>query len=262
MTLIRADKYLTDKGFAESRNRAAELIRSGKIRINGKTISKPATMVQRGSSVVVIDDGPQYVSRGAHKLRRAIDEFRIVCVDKVVLDCGASTGGFTDLLLQEGAARIYAVDVGYGQLHWSLRNDKRVIVMERTNLRTMPDEDIDELLDLVTLDMSFISLKLILDKVLRLLKPSGEVIALIKPQFEAGREKVGSGGVIRNAKIHCEVLTDMARWCLKNGYMVNAMTASPITGPKGNREFLFHLLPGSDSFSEKYETMIQQALIK
>ncbi|MCD4655492.1 TlyA family RNA methyltransferase [bacterium] len=260
MNLIRADKYLTDKGYTESRNRAAELIKAGVVRINGKPVSKPSTMVKRNSPVIIEKSGPGYVSRGALKLEPALEFFNINCKDVVALDCGASTGGFTEILLRRGASHVYAVDVGYGQLHWSLRKNDKVIVMERTNLRTMPENAVTEPLDLVTLDMSFISLKLILEKILKLLAPSGQIVALIKPQFEAGRENVGSGGVIRDARIHKAVLQDMAQWCLKHGYCLENAVASSITGPKGNREFLFHLVPGFDKFAEKHQKLIQQAL--
>jgi len=260
--LIRADKYLTERGFAESRTRAADLIRQGNVKINSKLVSKPATMVPRGSPIIIEDKGPEYVSRGAHKLLQAVEQFQINCQDKVALDCGASTGGFSDVLLRNGARKIYAVDVGYGQLHWSLRNDDRVVVMERTNLRTMSDELISEPLDIVTLDMSFISLKLILEKILRLLSEMGDVIALIKPQFEAGRDRVGSGGVVRSKSVHKDVLTDMAKWCLDHGYVLKDVARSPITGPKGNVEFLFHLIPGSDSFSSEHESKINKVITK
>ena len=262
MSLIRADKFLTDRGVAESRTRAAELIRSGVVRINGKIISKPATMVPKHSPFTVEKSEPDYASRGAHKLVQALDEFNISCKGIVALDCGASTGGFTDVMLRRGATKVYAVDVGYGQLHWSLRNDERVVVMERTNLRTMPGEQVEDGLDLVTLDMSFISLKLILEKVRGMLKTTGSIVALIKPQFEAGRGNVGSGGVVRDPEIHRKVLLDMTQWCLEHGFKVKDMTSSPIKGPKGNREFLFHLVSGSDIFSDNHRALMEKALEK
>jgi len=262
MSLIRADKYLTDQGITESRNRAAELIRRGVVRIAGKQVAKPSTMVKKNSPVLIDDDGPRYVSRGALKLEPALEAFNIDCTDCIALDCGASTGGFTDVLLRRGAKRVYAIDVGYGQLHWSLRNHDKVIVMERTNLRTMPVNLVKDRIDIVTLDMSFISLKLVLEKILTLLSENGQVITLIKPQFEAGRENVGSGGVIRNPEIHKAVLTDLAKWVLDHGYCLKNITASSVKGPKGNQEFLFHLLPGSDRFLPKHQHLIQQVLNK
>ncbi|MBN1878794.1 TlyA family RNA methyltransferase [bacterium] len=258
--MIRADKFLTDHGIVESRSAAAELIRKGVVRIDGKPVMKPATMVSRTSTVTVDDPEPRPVSRGGYKLEHALDRFGIDCSNLSAMDCGASTGGFTECLLNRGAAIVYAVDVGYGQLHWSLRQDPRVRVMERTNLRTMPAEAIPEPLGLITLDMSFISLKLILEKVRSMLLPEGRIVALIKPQFEAGRDAVGSGGVVRNPATHHRVLEDICRWCLDHEYRVLGITASPITGPKGNREFLFHLQPGFDTFSSQHLQWIEQAM--
>lgn len=260
MNLIRADKHLLDQGITESRAAAAELIRTGRVRIDGKTVMKPATMVQRSSPVIVEGDELRRVSRGGVKLEHALQRFGIDCRDRVAMDCGASTGGFTECLLLNGASRVYAVDVGYGQLHWSIRQDPRVCVMERTNLRTVSEDRFPEPLDLVTLDMSFISLKLVLEKVRELLSPDGRIVALIKPQFEAGREAVGSGGVVRGRAVHRKVLDDICRWCIDHGLQVIGMTTSPITGPSGNREFLFHLKPGSDTFSDQHKLWIEQAL--
>jgi len=260
MNLIRADKFLTDRGVTESRASAAELIRRGLVRVDGKTVAKPATMVNRNCQITVDDDAPRFVGRGALKLEHAMETFAIQCVDQTALDCGSSTGGFTECLLRRGIARVYAVDVGYGQLHWSLRQDARVIVMERTNLRTVSLDKFPEQLDLVTLDMSFISLKLVLEKVRLLLSASGRVIALIKPQFEAGRGSVGSGGVIRDAAIHRRVLKDMANWCINHGFCLSGVTASPIIGSSGNREFLFYLKPSSDTLEEKHDEWIEEAL--
>ncbi|HPQ41724.1 MAG TPA: TlyA family RNA methyltransferase [bacterium] len=260
MTLIRADKYLTEKGVTESRSRAAELIRGGFVWIDGKQIAKPSTMVPNNRPVEIRDETPAYVSRGGLKLEHALTTFEIDCRGTVALDCGASTGGFTDCLLKHGAERVWAVDVGYGQLHWSLRNDPRVHVMERTNLRTMSTDMFEMPFDLATLDMSFISLKLVLEKVRDLLIPGGRILALIKPQFEAGREHIGSGGVVRDTAIHRRVLEDMAQWCFAHGITVRGITASPITGPKGNREFLFYLVPGSGSFSAMHITWIDKAV--
>ncbi len=260
MSLRRADKLLTDRGITESRTAAAELIKNGRVRIDGKIIQKPATMAPENAQITIVDSEKQFVSRGAYKLLHALKVFKISCTDKTALDCGASTGGFTDVLLRYGAKRVYAVDVGYGQLHWSLRNDPRVTVMEKTNLRTLQETQIPEQIDIVTLDMSFISLKLILDKVGKLLALDGSVIALIKPQFEAGKDLVGRGGIIRDSGIHESVLKDIGQWCVGHGFKIAGITASPITGPKGNREFLFHLTKGSGIFSRTIEDLIKKVV--
>lgn len=249
-----------DRGFAESRTAAAELIRSGAVWIDGKPVAKPATRVPGKGQVRIQDDAPQWVSRGAVKLDHALDVFQVNCSDSVVLDAGASTGGFTECLLRRGAARVYAVDVGYGQIHWSLRQDSRVRLLEKTNLRTVSIDVFDEPFDLATLDLSFISLKLVLEKVRDLLTVSGHIIALVKPQFEAGREKVGRGGVVRDAEVHYQVLKDLAVWCAEHALELVDVTVSPITGPKGNREFFFYLKPNMTVFKQEYDRMIKRAL--
>ncbi|MBN1297040.1 TlyA family RNA methyltransferase [bacterium] len=261
MNLIRADKWLTDSGRCESRNQAAEWIREGYVWIGGKRIEKPSTLVPRNSTATILRDTPAFVSRGGQKLAHALDTFTVTCSGCIALDCGASTGGFTDCLLKRGAVRVYAVDVGYGQLHWSLRNDSRVMVHERTNFRTAPIDLFPEPFDLITLDMSFISLKLVLEKARDLLTSAGAVIALIKPQFEAGKENVGSGGVVRDARIHREVLRDLGQWSIHHGFSIHGITTSPIRGPKGNKEFLFHLTRGSDRFSAEHDAWIEQAVL-
>jgi 23S rRNA (cytidine1920-2'-O)/16S rRNA (cytidine1409-2'-O)-methyltransferase len=260
VNLIRADKLLIDRGIAGSRSEAAELIRTGGVRIDGRPVAKPATMVPRNGHVQARDDDPKWVSRGALKLDHALEMFQIDCTDIVALDCGASTGGFTECLLRRGAAVVYAVDVGYGQLHWSLRQDPRVRIFEKTNLRTVPPDLFDDAFDLATLDLSFISLKYVLEKVTALLAESGRIIALVKPQFEAGREAVGRGGVVRDPAIHRRVLLNLAAWCVEHGLDLTDTAASPVTGPKGNREFLFYLKPGSAIFSQKHDDLIQKAL--
>jgi 23S rRNA (cytidine1920-2'-O)/16S rRNA (cytidine1409-2'-O)-methyltransferase len=260
MSLIRADKLLTDRGVTESRSAAAELIRNGRVLIDGKPVQKPATMTPQNAIIKIDDQCLKFVSRGALKLLHALSVFDFECAGKVALDCGASTGGFTDVLLRQGASRVYAIDVGYGQLHWSLRNDSRVIVMEKTNLRTMPHEAISEPVNIATLDMSFISLKLVLEKVRAILSENGEVIALVKPQFEAGKKCVGRGGVIRNSETHEKVLNDVGQGCVEYGFEIAGITASPITGAKGNREFLFHLKKGSGIFSGATVENIKKAI--
>ncbi len=249
-----------DRGIAESRTAAAELIRRGMVCIDGKPIAKPATMVFQKGLIQVQDDAPKWVSRGALKLDHALSVFGIDCSGIIALDCGASTGGFTECLLRRGAAKVYAVDVGYGQIHWSLRRDTRVKLLEKTNLRTVPVDVFDEPFDLAALDLSFISLKLVLEKVRDLLATSGEIVALVKPQFEAGKERVGRGGVIRDAEVHRQVLKDLALWCAAHALKLLNVTASPITGPKGNREFLFYLKPGVEDMGREYDEWIKRAV--
>ena len=240
MNLIRADLLLTHQGKASSRSQAADLIRRGLVTCNGKPVLKPGTLVPRAVMLMVAQAGG-YVSRGGDKLVAALEKFHIDVMDLVVLDCGASSGGFSDCLLQRGACRVYAVDVGYGQLDWKIRNDPRVIVLERTNIRVLPDDAIPEKLDLATLDVSFISLKLVLPTAFRLLKPDGCVVALVKPQFEIGKELIGSGGIVRNPEHHRNVLNALAEFIHFCGWSVCDMVISPLKGPKGNREFFFKI---------------------
>ena len=194
---------------------------------------------------------PRYVSRGGEKLVAALDAFGIDPAGWVCADIGASTGGFTDVLLQRGAKRVYAIDVGYGQLHWRLRQDPRVVVMERVNARYL--ESLPEPIDLVTIDASFISLKLLLPAARRLLKPQGQIVALIKPQFEAGRNQVGKGGVVRDPAVHRRVIEDLLTWTTEQGYAPQGLVPSPLLGPKGNREFLLWLWPGKPAGKIAYE---------
>jgi 23S rRNA (cytidine1920-2'-O)/16S rRNA (cytidine1409-2'-O)-methyltransferase len=186
-----------------------------------------------------VDEGPRFASRGGLKLAHALERFDLDVRGRICADLGASTGGFTDCLLQQGAERVYAVDVGYGQLDWRLRQDPRVVVMERTNARYL--EPLPEPIDLVTIDVAFISLRLVLPPARRILRPSGEIVALVKPQFEAGKGQVGKGGVVRDPAIHREVLISIADWLAREGYALCDLTASPLLGPAGNVEFLAHI---------------------
>lgn len=238
----RLDLALVAAGLASSREQARACILAGAVTVNGQVVVKPGALVAADASLAV-RQRPAYVSRGGYKLAHALDVFRIEVRERVCLDAGASTGGFTDCLLQRGARRVYAVDVGYGQLDWRLRQDPRVVVMERVNLRTLTA--LPEPVDLATLDLSFISLRLVLEPVRALLRPGGEVVALIKPQFEAGRERVGRGGVVRDPRVHAEVLRALLGWAMAHGYAVRGLTASPLRGPAGNVEFLAHLASGS-----------------
>jgi 23S rRNA (cytidine1920-2'-O)/16S rRNA (cytidine1409-2'-O)-methyltransferase len=234
----RLDLLLVERGLADTRTKAQALVLAGNVLVDGRTVDKPGTMVA-GDAAIAVRPAPPYVSRGGVKLERAFDEFGLVAHGLVVIDIGASTGGFTDLLLKRGASRVYAIDVGYGQLDWRLRNDPRVVVMERTNIRNV--ERLPELADAAVIDVSFISLDLVLPVVVNLIKPDGWIVALIKPQFEAGREQVGKGGVVRDPNVHrrvCSKIIDVARAL---GLNVAGVTSSPLKGPAGNREFLAYL---------------------
>ncbi len=237
MAKVRLDVLMVERGLAESRNQAQRLIMAGQVRAAGQLITKPATCVAPDISLQV-DQGPPYVSRGGEKLAGALAHFNVQVNGLVCADVGASTGGFTDCLLQNGARRVYAIDVGYGILHWKLRKDPRVALMERTNARYV--ERLAEPVQLVTIDASFISLKILLPVVIGWFSPNtGQVIALIKPQFEAGRQEVARGdGVIRNSHIHARVLWEILEFAGQIGFSVRGLVLSPLLGPKGNIEFL------------------------
>lgn len=250
MSKIRLDLLLFEKGLAESRERAKTTIMSGIVFIDGRRMDKPGTMVQDNSVIEMRGNTLAYVSRGGLKLEKALNFFGVIPGGKLCLDCGASTGGFSDCLLKGGALRVYAVDVGYGQLAWNIRNDPRVVTLERTNIRFVTEKQIPEKLDLAVIDVSFISLKLVLPVVRELLKEEGEVICLIKPQFEAGREKVGKKGVVKDIETHREVLRNFLQFAKASGFSVENITFSPIKGPEGNIEYLGHLVSGSRTTSE------------
>jgi 23S rRNA (cytidine1920-2'-O)/16S rRNA (cytidine1409-2'-O)-methyltransferase len=239
----RLDLALVHRGLAETRERAQSLILSGSVLVDGVAATRPAQGVSGGAAVELIGRGPEYVSRGALKLRTALDLWGIDPTNKIALDVGASTGGFTDLLLERGARRVYAVDVGYGQLHYRLRGDPRVVVMERTNIRHLTE--LPEQSDVGVVDVSFISLRLALPPVFRLVKD--DIVALIKPQFEAGRTQVGKGGVVRDPAVHGRVLTDLVAWSQSQAWRIVDLTASPIRGPAGNVEFLSRWLQGVEA---------------
>lgn len=243
MARIRLDVALADRGLAESRERAQGLILAGRVRIDGRPARKAGQLVD-GGTVLSVDQPEPYVSRGGYKLAHALDRFGIDPAGLVVVDVGASTGGFTDVLLQRGAVRVYAVDVGRGQLHWRLRNDPRVVAMEGTNIRHL--ESLPERPRLATVDASFISLRLVLPPLARLLEPGSSIIALVKPQFEAGRAEVGRGGVVRSEAVHRSVLDRLAEWLPTGGFCLGGLEASPIRGPAGNAEFLAWLVPTAE----------------
>ena len=237
----RLDVLLTERGLAESRQKAQAIIMAGQVFWQGKRMEKAGASVPEDAELEV-RGGLKYVSRGGLKLEKAMETFDLPdLTGAVAIDAGASTGGFTDCMLQNGAAKVYAVDVGYGQLAWSLRSDPRVVCMERTNVRYLTGEDIPEPLDFGSVDVSFISLRLILPALRTLMKPEGELVCLIKPQFEAGKEKVGKKGVVRDRAVHQEVLEQFLRHADECGFYVKDLTFSPIRGPEGNIEYLGHL---------------------
>ncbi len=237
----RLDVLLTERGLAESRQKAQAIIMAGQVFWQGKRMDKAGASVPEDAELEV-RGGLKYVSRGGLKLEKAMETFDLPdLTGAVAIDAGASTGGFTDCMLQNGAAKVYAVDVGYGQLAWSLRSDPRVVCMERTNVRYLTGEDIPEPLDFGSVDVSFISLRLILPALRTLMKPEGELVCLIKPQFEAGKEKVGKKGVVRDRSVHREVLEQFLRHADECGFYVKDLTFSPIRGPEGNIEYLGHL---------------------
>lgn len=244
MKKIRLDQIVYDLGLAPSRERAKTTIMSGVVFVDGRREDKPGTQVSPDAKVEIRGDTLRYVSRGGLKLEKALSEFDIDVRGKRCIDCGASTGGFTDCLLQNGAEIVYAVDVGYGQLAWSLRSDERVISMERTNVRYITPEQVPEKLDIAVMDLSFISLKLVLPAVSLLLKDDASIVCLIKPQFEAGKEKVGKKGVVRDPEVHGEVLEDFVSSARGAGFSVAGLSFSPVKGPEGNIEYLGYLRMG------------------
>ena len=244
MKKVRLDQLVFDLGYTESRERAKTTIMSGLVFVNGQRADKPGMSVAADAQIEVRGNALPFVSRGGFKLDKALKVFPIDPSGLHCIDCGASTGGFTDVLLQHGAAKVYAVDVGYGQLAWKLRNDERVVNLERTNLRYVTNEQIPELLDLAVMDVSFISIKLVLPAVKQLLKPGADFVCLIKPQFEAGREEVGKKGVVRDKKVHEEVVRDILSFAPEIGFSVMGLDYSPIKGPEGNIEYICHLKNG------------------
>jgi 23S rRNA (cytidine1920-2'-O)/16S rRNA (cytidine1409-2'-O)-methyltransferase len=235
MTKKRLDVLMAERELAESRNKAQRLIRAGEVRVDGQLVDKPSTRVPDDAEITLAAK-PPFVSRGGEKLEAALARFGVDVANAVAADVGASTGGFTDCLLQRGARRVYAIDTGYGQLHWDLRNDPRLVVMERTNARYL--ENLPEPVDLVTVDVSFISLALILPRAVGWLSPNGNVVALIKPQFEAGPQDVEKGGVVREPQVHRRVLEDVLGVATEFGLGLRGLMPSPLRGPAGNVEFL------------------------
>lgn len=237
----RLDILVTERGLAESREKAKTLIMAGQVYVDGQKADKPGDTFSEDAAVEVRGKGLPYVSRGGLKLEKAMREFGLQLQGRTCMDIGASTGGFTDCMLQNGAQRVYSVDVGYGQLAWSLRTDPRVVNLERTNARYLTREQIPEPLDFFSVDVSFISLNLIFPAVRPLMREGGEGVCLIKPQFEAGKDKVGKKGVVRDASVHLEVLEHFLEHAAHGGFTVKDITFSPIRGPEGNIEYLGYL---------------------
>jgi 23S rRNA (cytidine1920-2'-O)/16S rRNA (cytidine1409-2'-O)-methyltransferase len=241
MKRIRLDQLVFERGLTESRERAKTTIMSGLVFVNGQRVDKPGTSVAADARIELRGTALPFVSRGGFKLDKALKVFPVDPSGLVCIDCGASTGGFTDVLLQHDAARVYAVDVGYGQLAWKLRQDERVINIERTNLRYIDSTLVPEQLDLAVMDVSFISVRLVLPPVQKLLKPEADLICLIKPQFEAGRESVGKKGVVRDSAVHESVLRDVLAFAANHELCVLGLDFSPIKGPEGNIEYICYM---------------------
>ena len=237
----RLDVLLVEKGYADTRSKAQAIIMSGQVYVAGQKADKPGISYEETVDLEVRTGGCPYVSRGGLKLEKALRDFGVDPTGFVCSDSGASTGGFTDCLLQQGASKVFAIDVGYGQLDWKIRSDSRVVVMERTNVRYVTPEQLGEPLDLSVIDVSFISLKIVLPVIKTFLKPTGQVLCLIKPQFEAGKEKVGKKGVVRDPAVHQEVLDNFVSLANELEFKILGLTFSPVKGPEGNIEFLAHL---------------------
>lgn len=237
----RLDTLLVENGFFDSREKAKGAIMAGLVFIDNQKIDKPGTKVDKSGNILVKGNPIPYVSRGGLKLEKAMKEFNINLNNKVCLDIGASTGGFTDCMLQSGASKVYSIDVGYGQLDWKLRQDPRVVTMERTNIRYVTLDHIGQAADFASIDVSFISLKLVLPVLKQLIRLDGEIVALVKPQFEAGKDKVGKKGVVRDISVHKSVAADVISFATEIGFQIINFTYSPIKGPEGNIEYLLYM---------------------
>lgn len=237
---IRLDARIFELGLTESREKAKAFIMAGQVYVNGMKATKAGVTVSKKDSIEVRGSS-EFVSRGGHKLKKAMSSFPISLENKICMDVGASTGGFTDCMLQNGAVKVYSVDVGYGQLAWKLRSDPRVVNLERTNIRYITDEQVPDKVDFASVDVSFISLCLVLPAIYPILSDDGECVCLIKPQFEAGREKVGKKGVVRDKNVHSEVIEKIYNFAIETGFYVSDLDFSPIKGPEGNIEYLIYL---------------------
>ena len=258
----RLDVLLVERGLATSREKAKAMIMAGEVLVDNEREDKAGSMFPEEVEIVLKGKPLPYVSRGGLKLEKAMKNFNLTLDGKVCMDVGASTGGFTDCMLQNGAVKVYSVDVGHGQLDWKLRNDPRVVCMERTNIRYVVTEDIEERPSFVSIDVSFISLTKVLLPVRNLMEENGEIAALIKPQFEAGREKVGKKGVVRDKAVHLEVVERIVSFALEHGFSVLHLSYSPIKGPEGNIEYLVHLVRLPDGVTEEETNVDVDAVVK
>ena len=256
----RLDVLVTERGISESREKAKAVIMAGEIFVNNQKADKAGQAYDEDVNIEFRGKKLRYVSRGGLKLEKAINEYNLDLSGKITMDIGASTGGFTDCMLQNGAKKVYSIDVGYGQLAWKLRNDERVVNMERTNMRNVTQEQIKDKIDFFSIDVSFISLKLLLPVAYTLLSDNAEAVCLIKPQFEAGRGKVGKKGVVRDSEVHTEVVESIYNFCLENGFSVLGLDFSPIKGPEGNIEYLIYLKK-SDT-PESFVNITPEGLVK
>ena len=257
----RLDVMLTEKNFVDSRARAKAIIMAGKVLVNGQRVDKAGTLIADDAQIRLLGEEMPFVSRGGLKLQKALDVFKIILSGRIAVDVGASTGGFTDCMLQHGAKKVYAIDVGYGQLAWKLRSNVQVVNMERTNIRNVTRSDFLDEPDFASIDVAFISLEKVLPIVFDVLSDSGEVVALIKPQFEAGREHVGKRGVVRDKKIHAAVIERVLNFAASIGFAVVGLDFSPIKGPEGNIEYLAHLskVGTSTNFADDIATTVESA---
>lgn len=250
MAKKRLDLLLVERGFTESRERAKTMIMEGNVLVDEKKIDKGGTLVKEDANIRLLKEDLPFVSRGGLKLKKAIESFNIDLKGKTAADIGASTGGFTDCMLQNGAVKVYAIDVGYGQLAWKLRQDERVVNLERTNIRYVTENEVPETLDFISIDVAFISLTKVLPVAKKMLKDDGKIVALIKPQFEAGKENVGKKGVVKDANIHIEVISKIVAFCIEENLSVIDLTFSPIKGPEGNIEYLVYLEKNNKNLNE------------
>lgn len=256
----RLDILVYEKGFTDSREKAKAVIMAGQVYVDNQKADKCGTSYDENVKIEVRGNVQKYVSRGGLKLEKAINNFALDLKDKITMDIGASTGGFTDCMLQNGARKVYSIDVGYGQLAWKLRTDERVVNLERTNMRNVTSEQVPDKIDFFSVDVSFISLKLILPVARMLMAEDAQAVCLIKPQFEAGREKVGKKGVVRDPSVHVEVVQNIYEFCLENGFDVLNLDFSPIKGPEGNIEYLIHLKKSDEPKS--YTDITPQELVQ
>ena len=249
----RLDVLLVEQGLADSREKAKAIIMSGIVYVDNNKEDKAGTTFEETARIEVSGNTLKYVSRGGLKLEKAMNNFGVTLEGKVCMDVGASTGGFTDCMLQNGAVKVYSVDVGHGQLAWKLRNDERVVCMEKTNIRYVTPDDIDDVIEFASIDVSFISLTKVLPAVRELMTPGGEIVCLIKPQFEAGREKVGKKGVVRELSTHIEVVQMIVDYARANGFRTLHLSYSPIKGPEGNIEYLLHITKDESRENEEFD---------